>query len=78
MRSVLAASPLSLGAPVLRFERVERGGSLCDGEPKLRHSNALKPGFGTSSPLAGNFSGVKRFKALPVHRPVDKLGNFIS
>jgi len=23
-----------------------------------------------------NNSGVKCFKALPVHRPVDKLGNF--
>lgn len=46
MRSVLAAPPLSLGAPVLRNESVERGGSLCDGEPKQRPLERVKPWLG--------------------------------
>ena len=61
---------------MLPFERVERSGSLRNEEPKLRHANVLKPGW--DSKARGTIFGVKRFKALPVHRPVDKLGNFIS
>ena len=85
MRSMLAASPLSLGAPVLRFERVERDGSLCDGEPKHSDSGTLystasipsiatNPGWGSGLPE----NDWAASKALPIHRPVDKLGNFFS
>ncbi len=73
MRSMLAASPLSLGALVLRIE----SGSCAMENPINARQRPLEHvelwlGIQRSLADAGLLQGA------PVHRSVDKLGNFIS
>lgn len=70
MRSVLAASPLSLGAVVRRFE----SGSSSDGEPEQRPFERVR--FWGLRVNIG-YSGLKVFQGSPYPQLVDKLGNFI-
>jgi hypothetical protein len=70
MRSVLAASPLSLGAPVHRLE----SGASCDGEPEQRPLERFT--FLVGAPVETGLSGVTVLQGSPYPQPVDKLGNF--
>jgi hypothetical protein len=76
MRSVLAASPLSLGAPVLRLRESSAALRYAMENPSNARSKALRPGW--DSGVCWNIPRRERLKATPVHRPVDNLGNFIS
>ena len=74
MRSVLAASPLSLGALVRRLE----SGSSCDGEPKLRPLESVRLLLvGLGAPVIAGEFGRKTLQGSPYPQLVDKLGNFI-
>jgi len=70
MRSVLAASPLSLGAIVLRIE----SGWCAMENPSYAARNTSNSGWGSNA----RWKMPGCFKALAVHSPVDKLGNVIS